>query len=183
MNACACAPTRCSRCAHCLPPSAAPCPSWRASRRASTATARLLPCVQRVATPAACAWRPARKRRSPFPACPPRGTPPHLTAPAARRYPTIPAAHSKKKQAPPMDIGFIGLGRMGQAIAGNLLRAGHRLNIWNRSPAAAQALVAGGAHLVEAPAGAAAGEVLMSMLADDEAHRRVLIDGGVFAGG
>jgi 3-hydroxyisobutyrate dehydrogenase-like beta-hydroxyacid dehydrogenase len=80
-----------------------------------------------------------------------------------------------------MDIGFIGLGRMGQAIAANLARAGHRLSVWNRSPAAAQALVAGGARLVETPAGTAGGEVLMSMLADDEAHRRVLIDGGVFA--
>ncbi len=79
-----------------------------------------------------------------------------------------------------MDIGFIGLGRMGQAIAANLARAGHRLSLWNRSPAAAQALVAGGARLVAAPADTAGGEVLMSMLADDEAHRRVLIEGGVF---
>jgi 3-hydroxyisobutyrate dehydrogenase-like beta-hydroxyacid dehydrogenase len=81
-----------------------------------------------------------------------------------------------------MDVGFIGLGRMGQAIAANLLRGGHRLSVWNRSPAAAQALVAAGARLVEAPAQAAGGEVLMSMLADDEAHRRVLIEGNVLAG-
>ena len=80
-----------------------------------------------------------------------------------------------------MEIGFIGLGRMGQAIAGNLLRAGHALSVWNRSPAAAQALVAGGARLAGEPAATAGGEVLLSMLADDEAHRRVLIDGGVFA--
>jgi 3-hydroxyisobutyrate dehydrogenase-like beta-hydroxyacid dehydrogenase len=81
-----------------------------------------------------------------------------------------------------MDVGFIGLGRMGQAIAANLLRGGHRLSVWNRSPAAAQTLVAAGARLVEAPAQAAGGEVLMSMLADDEAHRRVLIEGNVLAG-
>ena len=80
-----------------------------------------------------------------------------------------------------MEIGFIGLGRMGQAIAGNLLRAGHALSVWNRSPAAAAALVAGGARLAGDPAATAGGEVLLSMLADDEAHRRVLIDGGVFA--
>jgi 3-hydroxyisobutyrate dehydrogenase-like beta-hydroxyacid dehydrogenase len=79
-----------------------------------------------------------------------------------------------------MEIGFIGLGRMGHAIAGNLLRAGHALSVWNRSPAAAQALVAGGARLVGEPAATARGQVLMSMLADDEAHRRVLLDGGVF---
>jgi 3-hydroxyisobutyrate dehydrogenase-like beta-hydroxyacid dehydrogenase len=81
-----------------------------------------------------------------------------------------------------MEIGFIGLGRMGQAIAGNLQRAGHHLSLWNRSPAAAQALVSGGATLVAQPAATAQGEVLLSMLADDDAHRRVLIDGGVFAG-
>jgi 3-hydroxyisobutyrate dehydrogenase-like beta-hydroxyacid dehydrogenase len=81
-----------------------------------------------------------------------------------------------------MDVGFIGLGRMGQAIAANVLRAGHRLSVWNRSPAAAEALVAGGAQLVGTPAQAARGEVLMSMLADDAAHRSVLIEGGVFAG-
>ena len=35
-----------------------------------------------------------------------------------------------------MQIGFIGLGNMGTAIAGNLLKAGHQLTVWNRSPAA-----------------------------------------------
>ena len=33
-----------------------------------------------------------------------------------------------------MQIGFIGLGAMGQAIARRLLAAGHALTVWNRSP-------------------------------------------------
>ncbi|MCO8648414.1 NAD(P)-binding domain-containing protein, partial [Burkholderia multivorans] len=32
-----------------------------------------------------------------------------------------------------MDLGFIGLGEMGQAIATNLLKAGHTVRVWNRS--------------------------------------------------
>lgn len=78
-----------------------------------------------------------------------------------------------------MDIGFIGLGRMGRAIATNLIRAGHRLSVWNRSPGAAQELIAQGATLAPEAAAAARGEILMTMLADDDAHRHVLIDGGV----
>jgi predicted dinucleotide-binding enzyme len=31
-----------------------------------------------------------------------------------------------------MQVGFIGLGLMGKAIASNLARAGHRLIVWNR---------------------------------------------------
>jgi 3-hydroxyisobutyrate dehydrogenase-like beta-hydroxyacid dehydrogenase len=76
-----------------------------------------------------------------------------------------------------MRVGFIGLGNMGSAIASNLLRAGHTLSVWNRSPAAAQELAGQGAHLAATAADAARGEVLMSMLADDAAHRAVLLDG------
>ena len=44
-----------------------------------------------------------------------------------------------------MDIGFLGLGHMGQAIARNLLAAGHAVVVWNRSAAPVQALAAAGA--------------------------------------
>ena len=39
-----------------------------------------------------------------------------------------------------MDVGFIGLGTMGVRIAENLLNAGYRLRVWNRSPEPADAL-------------------------------------------
>jgi hypothetical protein len=74
-----------------------------------------------------------------------------------------------------MDVGFIGLGSMGKAIATNLIRAGHQLRVWNRSAGAAQELVALGARLAAEPHEAARAPVLMTMLADDEAHRAVLI--------
>jgi 3-hydroxyisobutyrate dehydrogenase-like beta-hydroxyacid dehydrogenase len=79
-----------------------------------------------------------------------------------------------------MEIGFIGLGQMGKAIATNLIRAGHRLHVWNRSPAPAQELAALGATVAAEPAEAARGQVLMTMLADDDAHRAVLIGAGVY---
>ncbi len=80
-----------------------------------------------------------------------------------------------------MDIGFIGLGKMGTAIAGHLLGGGHRVRVWNRSPAAVQELVARGAESAAAPADAARAEFLMTMLANDEAVRAVILDQGVLA--
>lgn len=66
-----------------------------------------------------------------------------------------------------MEIGFIGLGDMGRPMAGRLLEAGHRLVVWNRSPARSAVLREAGAEV----AGGAA-EVLarcstvFTMLAD-----------------
>jgi 3-hydroxyisobutyrate dehydrogenase-like beta-hydroxyacid dehydrogenase len=33
-----------------------------------------------------------------------------------------------------MKVGFVGLGRMGSAMATNLLKAGHEVAVWNRTP-------------------------------------------------
>ncbi|KQN27107.1 6-phosphogluconate dehydrogenase [Sphingomonas sp. Leaf34] len=68
-----------------------------------------------------------------------------------------------------MKVGFIGLGQMGSAMATNLVKAGHEVMVWNRSPDKAAALVAAGAQLAETPAAAAQGDVVMTMLADDTA--------------
>ncbi|MDG2523837.1 NAD(P)-dependent oxidoreductase [Stenotrophomonas sp. HITSZ_GD] len=80
-----------------------------------------------------------------------------------------------------MAIGFLGLGSMGAAMAANLLRGGHPLRVWNRDAAKADALAR--AHAQATPvaraAQAAHGQVLFSMLADDNAARQVLIEGGV----
>jgi 3-hydroxyisobutyrate dehydrogenase-like beta-hydroxyacid dehydrogenase len=78
-----------------------------------------------------------------------------------------------------MKIGFLGLGNMGQAVAANLLKGGHELLVWNRSPGASQALVEQGATAVSEPAQAFAAEVVFSMLADDKALRAVLLDSGL----
>ncbi len=80
-----------------------------------------------------------------------------------------------------MDIGFIGLGNMGGAIAGRLLEAGHRLRVWNRSPEPARHLAQRGAQVAATAEEAFRGDVVFSMLSDDQATRSVLVDSGVLA--
>lgn len=73
-----------------------------------------------------------------------------------------------------MDVGFIGLGQMGGAIAANLLKAGHEVTVWNRSADKAGPLVAAGARPARSPADAARGEVVLTMLAHDAAVEAVV---------
>ena len=80
-----------------------------------------------------------------------------------------------------MKIGFIGLGNMGSAIAGRLLEAGHVLTVWNRSPEPARRLAERGAKIGSTAEEAFRGDVVISMLSDDQATRAVLIDSGVLA--
>jgi 3-hydroxyisobutyrate dehydrogenase-like beta-hydroxyacid dehydrogenase len=68
-----------------------------------------------------------------------------------------------------MDIGFIGLGRMGRGMAANLVKAGHTVTVYNRTAAKADELVRQGARLAGSVAEACGGEVAITMLADDAA--------------
>ncbi|BFI95547.1 MAG: NAD(P)-dependent oxidoreductase [Rhodanobacter sp.] len=78
-----------------------------------------------------------------------------------------------------MKVGFLGLGAMGAAMATNLLKAGHAVTVWNRSPEATQPLAALGAAVASTPAEAARGDAVLTMLANDEAVRGVILGGGV----
>lgn len=80
-----------------------------------------------------------------------------------------------------MNIGFIGLGGMGRGVAANLLRAGHSVHVWNRSPAPVDELVSQGAVAARTVDAALQGEVLFSMLADDASLRSVLVDSAVLS--
>jgi 3-hydroxyisobutyrate dehydrogenase-like beta-hydroxyacid dehydrogenase len=80
-----------------------------------------------------------------------------------------------------MNIGFIGLGNMGSAIAGRLLEAGHALHVWNRSPEPARRLAERGAQLAASAEEAFRGDVVFSMLSDDQVTRSILLDSGVLA--
>jgi 3-hydroxyisobutyrate dehydrogenase-like beta-hydroxyacid dehydrogenase len=73
-----------------------------------------------------------------------------------------------------MEVGFIGLGQMGAAIAANLLQAGHRLTVYNRTPGKDKELIAKGARAAAEVAEACRGEVVMTMLADDKAVEGVV---------
>lgn len=73
-----------------------------------------------------------------------------------------------------MDIGFIGLGHMGSAMARNLLKAGHRVTVYNRSLSKAERLAEDGAQVAANPAAACRGDVVITMLADDDAVEQVV---------
>jgi 3-hydroxyisobutyrate dehydrogenase-like beta-hydroxyacid dehydrogenase len=68
-----------------------------------------------------------------------------------------------------MKIGFIGLGRMGSAMAANLVKAGHELTVFNRSREKARALVELGAREAASIADACHAQAVITMLADDNA--------------
>jgi 3-hydroxyisobutyrate dehydrogenase-like beta-hydroxyacid dehydrogenase len=81
-----------------------------------------------------------------------------------------------------MKVGFIGLGRMGAAMAANVLKAGHQLTVYNRSPDKARALAALGARIATTVADACRGDAVITMLANDEAVASVVFDdAGVLA--
>src|SRR4051794_34165754 len=62
-------------------------------------------------------------------------------------------------------IGFIGLGNMGSPMAGNLLKAGHRLRVHDLAAARTAMLAAEGAVVVAGAAAAAAGaDTVITML-------------------
>jgi 3-hydroxyisobutyrate dehydrogenase-like beta-hydroxyacid dehydrogenase len=69
-----------------------------------------------------------------------------------------------------MKVGFVGLGRMGQAMAHRLLKAGHEVAVFNRTPEKLKSLTTAGAKPVGSIAEAARyGEAVFTMLADDAA--------------
>jgi 2-hydroxy-3-oxopropionate reductase len=84
-----------------------------------------------------------------------------------------------------MRVGYIGLGLMGKAIAGNILKAGFPLTVHNRSRAAVDELVGRGAESAESPAEvAAASEVVFTSLPDTPDVEQVLLgEAGVLQGG
>ncbi len=80
-------------------------------------------------------------------------------------------------------IAFLGTGLMGAPMAKNLLAAGFRLRVWNRSPAKAEALASHGAEVAATPATAVEGaDVVISILSDAPAVREVMFgDAGYVA--
>jgi 3-hydroxyisobutyrate dehydrogenase-like beta-hydroxyacid dehydrogenase len=81
-----------------------------------------------------------------------------------------------------MKIGFIGLGRMGASMATNLVRAGHDVTVFNRSPDRVGPLITLGARGATRVADACTGSAVITMLSDDDAAASVAFgDGGLIA--
>ncbi|WP_260927050.1 NAD(P)-dependent oxidoreductase [Novosphingobium sp. 9] len=73
-----------------------------------------------------------------------------------------------------MKIGIIGLGSMGRGMAANLVQAGHEVVAWNRSGGEVA-----GVTMVATPAEAMQGEVLFTMLSQDETIEEVIVGPGL----
>jgi 3-hydroxyisobutyrate dehydrogenase-like beta-hydroxyacid dehydrogenase len=80
-------------------------------------------------------------------------------------------------------IAFLGLGEMGTPMASRLLRAGHELTVWNRTPERTAPLAERGAIAAATPAQAAAGtDFIITMLATPEALEQVVFGAKGLAG-
>jgi len=87
--------------------------------------------------------------------------------------------------AAPIKLAFIGLGAMGFPMAGHLARAGHRVTVYNRNPAKAQAWVAefGGASQPTPRLAAQGAELVLCCVGNDADVRAVLLgEHGALAG-
>ena len=84
-----------------------------------------------------------------------------------------------------MRVGYIGLGLMGKAIAGNILKGGFRLTVHNRSKGAVEELVSRGARRADSAARVAAeSEVVFTNLPDTpDVEQVVLGQAGIVEGG
>jgi 3-hydroxyisobutyrate dehydrogenase-like beta-hydroxyacid dehydrogenase len=83
-----------------------------------------------------------------------------------------------------MRVAFIGLGVMGYAMAGHLATAGHRVTVYNRTAAKAEAWVTqhGGASAATPAEAARDAEVVFSCVGNDDDLRGVVLGGdGAFA--
>lgn len=83
-----------------------------------------------------------------------------------------------------MNVAFIGLGKMGAGMARNLLRAGHTVTVYNRTPAKAAEFAGQGGRLASSVAEACrVSEAVFTMLADDRSVEEVVFaKDGVAAG-
>ena len=83
-----------------------------------------------------------------------------------------------------MNIGFVGLGAMGQLIVPRLMNAGHRVTGWNRSRDKAEPLIKAGMAWADTPCAVAKkSEIVFSIVTDAKAVKAVALDkDGIIAG-
>src|SRR6195952_1697160 len=83
-----------------------------------------------------------------------------------------------------MNLGFVGLGAMGELIVPRLMAAGHRVTGWNRTRDKAKALIDAGMGFAESPRQVAEqSEIVFSIVTDAKAVRAVALGpDGVMSG-
>src|ERR1019366_898861 len=105
--------------------------------------------------------------------------------PRFSRHPTI-GAVATRRGFPTMSrrIAFVGLGIMGRPMARKLLKAGHRLVVYDLNPASVEELTAAGAARgASAQDAAARSDLIVTMLPDGpDVEKAILGPGGVLEG-
>src|SRR6187397_576080 len=80
-------------------------------------------------------------------------------------------------------IGWIGLGRMGEAMVKRLLKAGHGVSVWNRTRSKAEPLAEYGAEIVDSKQALAGCETVFTMVSTTDDLKDVLFgEGGLVSG-
>jgi len=81
-------------------------------------------------------------------------------------------------------ISYLGLGTMGSGMASNLLKAGHKLTVWNRSAEKCESFARKGARVAESPADAVRDvDLVMYSLSNDQAVEEVVFGArGILSG-
>ena len=72
-------------------------------------------------------------------------------------------------------VAYLGLGTMGSGMASNLLKAGYKLTVWNRSAEKCEPFARKGARVADTPADAIRdAELVMYSLSNDQAVEEVV---------
>lgn len=82
-----------------------------------------------------------------------------------------------------MQVGFIGIGRMGKAMCRNLIKGGHRVLAWDISKAARDEIKRDGADIAGSAREAFSGDAVISMLPNDDAMRATFMTSDVLKAG
>ncbi len=72
---------------------------------------------------------------------------------------------------------MIGVGRMGKAMARNLLKAGHKLHVFDTAKEPLQEFGKGGAAIAASAKDTFKGDAVISMLPNDDTMRAVFVQG------
>jgi 3-hydroxyisobutyrate dehydrogenase-like beta-hydroxyacid dehydrogenase len=78
-----------------------------------------------------------------------------------------------------MNVGFVGLGNMGAPMAMNILKNGHRLTVYNRTPDKARPLIEAGATLASSPQDIGDVDVLVTVVSDGPAEEAMIFGSGL----
>ena len=80
-------------------------------------------------------------------------------------------------------LGWIGLGRMGEAMVKRLLKGGHAVAVWNRTASKAEPLTAYGATVAASKTALAACDIVFTMVSTTDDLKQVLFDDGGLCSG